>query len=130
MSPKFKKFLLSFSPGRRIPRLVLGALILGIIVGAIVAVFEQITERILLTSLLDSSIWIQAVAPVVGLVCSALLLRHIGGKGTTTSTSDNYTESYHERSPRMPLRQLPAKLMAGIVTMGSGGAMGLEGPSI
>ena len=30
----------------------------------------------------------------------------------------------------MPLRQLPAKLLAGAATIGSGGALGMEGPSI
>ena len=130
MSPNLKKFLLSFSPGRRIPRLVLGALVVGAIVGAIVAGFEQITQKMLLDGLRDFPIWIQAVAPAVGLAISAVILRYVGGRGTPTSTTDEYIKAYHDRSPRIPLRHLPAKLMAGIATMGLGGALGLEGPSV
>ena len=130
MPSNLKKFLLSFSPGRRVPRLVLGALIVGAAVGVLVAGFEQITEKILFASLLDTSIWIQAVAPTAGLILSALLLRYAGGKGTSTATSDDYLKAYHHRSPRLPLRHLPAKLIAGVTTMGFGGALGLEGPSI
>ena len=129
MPPNLKRFLRSFSPGRRVPRLVLGALAVGAATGLIVAGFEQVTEKILFGQLSDFPIWAQAITPVIGLALSALLLRYAGGKDATTSTSDDYVKAYHDRSPRMPLRHLPAKLMAGAATMGFGGAMGLEGPS-
>ena len=111
------------------PRLVLGALAVGAITGLIVAGFEQVTEKILFGQLSDFPVWAQAIAPVIGLAMSALLLRYIGGKDATTSTSDDYVKAYHDRSPRLPMRHLPAKLMAGAATIGFGGAMGLEGPS-
>lgn len=130
MPPNLKRFLLSFSPGRRVPRLVLGALAVGGITGLIVAGFEQVTEKILLGQMHDFPIWVQAIAPVIGLALSAFLLRYVGGKDATTGTSDDYVEAYHDRTPRLPLRHLPAKLMAGAATMGFGGSMGLEGPSI
>ena len=110
--------------------MVLGALAVGAITGLIVAGFEQVTEKILLGQMHDFPIWVQAIAPVIGLVLSAFLLRYVGGKDATTGTSDDYVEAYHDRTPRLPLRHLPAKLMAGAATMGFGGAMGLEGPSI
>ena len=110
--------------------MVVGALAVGAITGLIVAGFEQVTEKILLGQMHDFPIWVQAIAPVVGLVLSAFLLLYVGGKDATTGTSDDYVEAYHDRTPRMPLRHLPAKLMAGAATMGFGGAMGLEGPSI
>ena len=110
--------------------MVVGALAVGGITGLIVAGFEQVTEKILLGQMHDFPIWVQAIAPVVGLLLSAFLLRYVGGKDATTGTSDDYVEAYHDRSPRMPLRHLPAKLMAGTATIGFGGAMGLEGPSI
>lgn len=110
--------------------MVVGALAVGAITGLIVAGFEQVTEKILFGQLHDFPIWVQAIAPVIGLVLSAFLLRYVGGKDATTGTSDDYVEAYHDRTPRMPLRHLPAKLMAGAATMGFGGAMGLEGPSI
>ena len=36
----------------------------------------------------------------------------------------------HARTPRLPIRHLPGKLLAGAATIGSGGALGLEGPSV
>ena len=110
--------------------MVVGALAVGAATGVIVAGFEQVTEKILLGELHELPVWVQAIAPVIGLVLSALLLRYVGGKDATTGTSDDYVEAYHDRSPRMPLRHLPAKLLAGTATIGFGGAMGLEGPSI
>ena len=108
---------------------MLGALAVGAVTGLIVAGFEQVTEKILFGQLSDFPVWAQAIAPVIGLAMSALLLRYIGGKDATTSTSDDYVKAYHDRSPRLPMRHLPAKLMAGAATIGFGGAMGLEGPS-
>ena len=88
MNPNLKRFLLSFSPGRRVPRLVVGALAVGGITGLIVAGFEQVTEKVLLGQMHDFPIWVQAIAPVIGLVLSAFLLRYVGGKDATTGTSD------------------------------------------
>lgn len=108
---------------------MLGALAVGVAVGTLVAGFEQISEKALLAGLLDLPIWIQAAAPLAGLVISALILRYAGGKDITTATSDEYLKAYHSRYPRLPLRHLPAKLLAGVATIGFGGALGLEGPS-
>ena len=108
---------------------MLGAVAVGAAVGSLVAGFEQISEGVLLANLLDLPLWIQAVAPLAGLVVSALILRYAGGKDITTATSDEYLKAYHSRYPRLPLRHLPAKLLAGITTIGFGGALGLEGPS-
>jgi len=122
--------LLSLSPGRRAPRIILGAVAVGAAVGLVVAGFEQLTENILLDYLFSLPLWQQSLAPLVGLALSALILRWVGGKSTTTATSDEYVRAFHERTPRLPLRQLPAKLLAGASTIGLGGSVGLEGPSI
>lgn len=127
---KILKFLKSFSPGRRISRLLLGAVAVGALVGLLIAGFEQLAENILLKNLEDLPIWQQALAPLVGLALSATCLRYIGGKDATTATSDDYVRSFHERYPKLPLRHLPAKLLAGAATIGFGGSVGLEGPSI
>ena len=70
-----------------------------------------------------------ALAPVLGIVASKLVLRTVGG-GTSGSTSDEYVRAFHERHPTIAFRFLPAKLLAGVATIGSGGAVGLEGPSL
>ncbi|MCB0996632.1 MAG: chloride channel protein [Acidimicrobiales bacterium] len=113
----------------RLPRVVLSSVVLGILVGAVVAGFEELTVRILLDTLHDRPLWEQALAPAVGLVVAAAILRWFGPRAST-STSDEYIRAFHERHGRIPLRQLPAKLLAGAASIGSGGALGLEGPSI
>jgi CIC family chloride channel protein len=58
-----------------------------------------------------------------------LALRFVG-HGTSPSTSDEYVRNFHERDRSMDLRPFPAKILASVATLGFGGAMGLEGPSI
>lgn len=102
---------------------------LGILVGLLVSIFEYLTLEALFHNLSELDLWVKAIAPFVGLVISALLLRTLGG-GVSSSTSDEYVDAYHARSPSLPLRALPARLLAGVATIGLGGAVGLEGPSI
>ena len=113
----------------RLPRIVLASVALGGIVGVVVAGFDYLVIHVLLEHLLEQDLWVQATAPLIGLGLAALLLRIPGG-GTTPSTSDEYVRAFHERSPQLPLRELPAKLLAGAATIGAGGSLGLEGPSI
>ncbi len=101
----------------------------GALVGLLVAVFEQLTVELLLERLLEGPLWWQAVAPVVGLALALAILAYIGN-GANSSTSDEYVRAFHERHPRLPLAHLPAKLLAGMATIGFGGSVGLEGPSV
>ena len=71
-------------------------------------------------------IWI---APAFGLGLAWAALRWLG-KGASPSTSDDYIENFHEQDRRMPLRAVPAKVLASVATLGFGGALGYEGPSI
>ena len=105
------------------------SIVTGALVGLLVAVFEQLTVEVLLERLLEGPLWWQASAPFVGLVAAVGILRYIG-RGATPSTSDEYVRAFHERHPRLPLSQLPAKLLAGVATIGLGGSVGLEGPSV
>src|SRR5262245_43549615 len=45
------------------------------------------------------------------------------------STAELYITTYHEPSARIPLRQLPGRVLAAATTVGFGGAQGLESPS-
>ena len=105
------------------------SIVTGALVGLLVAVFEQLTVEVLLERLLEGPVWWQAAAPAVGLFAAAAILRYVG-RGATSSTSDEYVRAFHERHPRLPLSQLPAKLLAGVATIGLGGSVGLEGPSV
>lgn len=120
----------SHLPQGRVPRMLIAAIFVGIVVGLLVAVFERVTVEWLLEELAERPLWQQALAPIIGLTLSSIFLRVIGGRDTTNSTSDEYIKAFHERSPSLPWRDLPAKLMAGAATIGFGGAVGLEGPSI
>ncbi len=113
----------------RNPRLLAASAATGVIVALVVAAFETVALHIVLERVLDQHLAVLALAPVLGIAASKLLLRTVGG-GTSGSTSDEYVRAFHERQPSIPIRYLPAKLLAGIATIGGGGAVGLEGPSL
>ena len=113
----------------RNPRLLAASAATGVIVALIVAAFETLALHMVLERVLEQNLAVLALAPVLGIVASKLVLRTVGG-GTSGSTSDEYIRAFHERQPSIPLRYLPAKLLAGIATIGGGGAVGLEGPSL
>lgn len=101
----------------------------GVIVALLVAAFEQVTIELLLERLLEQPLWVISIAPGVGLALSALILRYIAND-PSASTSDEYIRAFHDRHPRLPFLAMPARLLAGVATIGLGGAVGLEGPSI
>ena len=113
----------------RTARLLAVSMLTGILVALVVAAFEVLTADVLLERLAEQPLWVVAAAPTVGLAVAALTLRWLAG-GAGPATSDEYIRAYHERRPRLPFRLLPARLLAGAATIGSGGALGLEGPSI
>ena len=66
--------------------------------------------------------------PTVGLVLAALSLRLLGP--STPGTTDAYLQAFHDPAQGLAPRLLPAPMLAAIGTLGFGGAMGLEGPSL
>ena len=62
--------------------------------------------------------------------------RASGGSGraarlpTTPETADAYLRAFHDPEQPLTPARLPARMLAAIATLGSGGAMGLEGPSL
>lgn len=113
----------------RLPRIIVASAVLGAAVALLVASFDYLVIEVMLEQLVHQPVWLKAIAPAVGLGAAALILRFVGG-GAGTGTSDEYIRAFHERSPSLPMRVLPAKLLAGIATIGSGGSLGLEGPAI
>ncbi len=105
------------------------SVLLGAVVGLVVAIFEWITIELIAHELEESSLVVLAFAPMVGLSLAWLVLRYLGG-GITNSTSDEYIRAFHARSPELRLRDVPVRLLSGAATIGFGGAVGLEGPSI
>ncbi len=97
----------------------------GLVTGVLVAGFEWLAIEVVLHELLEAPLWAQAVAPGVGLVVAHLVVR---GR-TSTATSDEYIRVFHSGAD-LPTRQVLPKLVASVATLGSGGALGAEGPSV
>jgi chloride channel protein, CIC family len=114
--------------GRASRQLVLAGLVGGV-VGLVVAAFDWLTTELLFEVTYELPTWQQALAPGLGLLGATLLLRYPGRKASP-ATADEYLRAFHDRSSRLPLRLVPVRLAAGLATIGSGGALGLEGPAI
>jgi CIC family chloride channel protein len=116
--------------GRRNGGLLLAA-VTGAVTGLVVALFDWITAKNLLDRLYTWPVAVQVVAPVVGLALAGLAIRYLtGSSGRTPSTSDEYIRNFHEPDRRLDLRPVVGRVVASIATLGLGGAMGFEGPSI
>ncbi len=118
----------ALAPHSRSSRVLVLAAGTGVLTGLVVAAFATLAEEVLFEALLERPLGWQVLAPTAGLALSALLLATVG-RGTSNATSDEYVRAFHERHPRLPLLELPAKLAAGVATIASGGALGLEGPA-
>ena len=101
----------------------------GAATGLAVAGFEWLTGRQALERLYQSPVPVQVIAPGVGLILAALGLRWLAA-GASPSTSDEYIRNFHDRAHPLDLRPAVGRVVASIVTLGAGGALGFEGPSI
>jgi len=105
------------------------AALTGALTGAGVAGFEWITYSQVFERLLERGIVVQAVALVVGLALAALALWFVGGRASP-STADEYISNFHDRSRPLALKPVVGRMLAGAATLGSGGSLGFEGPSL
>ena len=116
-------------PERHGSQLLAAAIAVGVVVGFAVAVVDAIVIELLFDRLLEVPLWVQAVAPLVGLLLTVAILKTVGGD-VGPSTSDEYIYAFHSARPTVEPRPLLARLLAGGTTIGLGGAVGLEGPSV
>jgi CIC family chloride channel protein len=100
-----------------------------VLTGAGVALFDWIVKDQLLDRVLDAPKAVQVGAPLVGLLLAAASLKWLGD-GASPATADEYIKDFHDQGHRLALRPVPARLLACATTLGLGGAMGFEGPSI
>ncbi len=121
--------LVRLLPERHGSQLLLAAIVVGVVVGFAVAVIDAIILEVMFDRVLGLPLWVQAVAPLIGLLLAVAILQTVGN-GVSPSTSDEYIYSFHSRRPTVEGRPLVARLLAGASTIGLGGALGLEGPSI
>lgn len=116
-------------PEGRSSQLLLAAMGVGVLVGFAVSVLDYVIVELLLEQLFEWPLYLQVAAPLVGLVGAVAILKFVGGD-CSPSTSDEYIHAFHARHPSLARRPLVARIAAGISTIGLGGAVGIEGPSI
>ncbi|MEM7322804.1 MAG: chloride channel protein [Actinomycetota bacterium] len=126
---RLRDTLLSLLPEGRPSRLLAAAIGVGVMVGVAVAVLDYLVVILLLENVLELPLYIQAGAPLVGLLLTTLLLTTLG-QNCGPSTSEEYVKAFHARHPSFPMGPLRARLLAGAATIGLGGAVGLEGPAV
>lgn len=124
-----RELLAGLVPEGRPSRLLVAAMGVGVAVGLAVGLLDFIVVELLFHPVQKLPIWLLAGAPLAGLLASVAILDRIG-RGCTPSTSEEYIHAFHSRHPTMETRPLMARLLAGVTTIGGGGALGLEGPSI
>ncbi len=127
--PELPRWLRGILPEGFSSRLLAAAIVVGIMVGLLVAILDFIVLELVLEPVLHMPLWIQILAPLFGLLLTRLILLRLGG-GCSPSTSEEYISEFHNRHPAMELKPLRARLLGGIATIGTGGSVGLEGPSI
>ncbi len=108
---------------------VLLAAVTGVIVGLGVRGFEYLVLEVAYHWVLSTNLWMMAVLPVLGLLLSSLILKFVG-QGASGATTDEYLRAFHDRHHLLGIRPMVARLSASIITLGSGGSLGLEGPSL
>jgi CIC family chloride channel protein len=107
---------------------VLAAAVVGVVTGLAVAGFERLTIDGVFDRVSELPLWLLAFMPMVGLGVATLWLRY-PGRGTTPDTADAYLQAFHAGG-ELPARPAAHRLVACLATLGTGGALGLEGPSI
>lgn len=115
--------------GRRTRRVGALAVAVGAATGLAVAGFDRLVAEGLVEHVLTLPLWVQAVLPGLGLVASLVILRTLG-RGASPSTADEYIKAFHDRDGELDQRPVPGRLAASVATLGSGAALGLEGPAI
>ncbi len=105
------------------------AALTGALTGLGVALYETVVVDGLIVSVLGAPVWAQGLIPVVGLALTVVILRY-GGPNASPSTADEYIKNFHDPGTRLSIRKAASRLIASVATLGSGGALGLEGPSI
>ncbi len=118
-----------FALGRQSRQVVLFAAVTGALTGLGVAAFEAVTRDGIFETILGAPLVVQALGPLAGLVLAALALRYLA-RGASPSTSDEYIKNFHDHGTRLDLRPVAGRIVAAASTLGFGGALGYEGPSI
>lgn len=105
------------------------AAITGALTGVVVAGFDRVVVDVVFERVLDLPLWLLAWMPGLGLFVALAARRLIGG-GVSPATADEYLASFHDERHGLGVRAWIGRLVAAVATLGFGGPMGLEGPSL
>ena len=105
------------------------AAVTGVVTGFGVALFERLVVNGMLDRVLELSPWLLAFVPLGGLAGAWVALRFVA-RSESPATADAYLQAFHDSEHPLRLREVPGRMIAAIATLGAGGAMGLEGPSL
>ena len=110
-------------------QVVLASAVVGAITGVAVAGFDRLSINVLFDrGVAHLPLLVMACSPGVGLVVAALWLRYPGGD-LSPNSADEYLRSFHTHQG-LRMRDMAHRMVAAVATLGSGAALGLEGPSI
>lgn len=114
----------------RTHKVLLFSALTGVVVGLLVVVLEKAAHDWLADPMADQPLWLRAAGPVIGLIVAWAALGALTD-GADPDTTDDYIRSFH-RTDGETLDHAPAlgRGVAGVGTIGYGGALSLEGPSI
>jgi len=115
--------------GRRSRQVLLLSALTGLLTGLVVAGFEYAVEEQALARVESLPVVVQALVPGIGLAGAALALRTLA-RSRSPEMTDEYIRNFHDRHHRLDRRPVLGRLVASALTLGSGGTLGFEGPSI
>lgn len=110
-------------------QVVLLAAVTGVITGLIVAGFDRLAVSVMFDHILHLPLWIIAIFPGIGLLIAGAA-RWVIGPRVSPATTDEYLHSFHDPEYVLGWRPFAARMIAALATLGTGGPMGLEGPSM
>ena len=110
-------------------QVVVLAALTGALTGLVVALFDRLVVEAAFDHALRMKTWLLAFLPAAGLLV-AMLARRVVGRDTSPSTADEYLHAFHDGEHRLPFRDVAARMIAAVATLGTGAPLGLEGPSL
>jgi chloride channel protein, CIC family len=115
--------------GQRSRQVLVLAAVTGGLTGAAVAGFDQLTGSVIFDHIASAPLWVQAAGPLAGLLLAVAALRLVA-RDSDPSTAGEYIQNFHDADRRLPLRPVAGRLLASVATLGLGGPLGYEGPSL
>ena len=107
---------------------LLAPTLIGIVTGSCVSGASTVVERWALGQLATLPGLLPIVGAPLALVVTLGVVVYVT-RVATPSTAELYIVTYHDPNGRIPLWQLPGRVLAAATTVGFGGAQGLESPS-